>query len=390
MDVKLLIATLPDEENLAAWCRRLGISRQTAYKWRARYRAEGPAGLEERSRSPLHPPGRTPGDVEDLVVRLRKELADGGWDAGPATIRWHLERRGHAAPSESTIWRILVRRGQVVPEPKKRPRSSWQRFVRDRPNECWQIDATKTVLVDGTVVEIVNIVDDHSRLNIDSLAVATCTSEAAWTTFARGAQRHGTPAELLSDNGRAFTSARNEKPVLFEVRLAALGVRQLRSAPYHPQTCGKIERFHGTQALWLDDHPAEDLDELQQLLDEFRHGYNTNRPHGSLGRRTPQQAWDATEAASPPTRALEAPPTIRLGRVQAGGKLCVSTRLTVGIGVAHAHTEVLVLRRGDALTIVDACTSEVLRELTIDPTRDYQPSGRRRGGPRQTRPQDPT
>lgn len=116
LDVKLLVATLPEGTNLSAWCRRLGITRPTAYKWRARYRAEGIAGLEDRSRAPEHPHGRSSAEVEGAVVAARKQLAEEGLDYGPASVQSRLLAHGLGTPSESTIWRISVRRG-LVPRP---------------------------------------------------------------------------------------------------------------------------------------------------------------------------------------------------------------------------------------------------------------------------------
>jgi len=136
MDVKLLVATLPEDVKLAPWCRRLGISRQTAYKWRARYRAEGVAGLAERPRAAKRPAGRISAELEDRIVAARKWLCDVGLDGGPASVWSLLTDRGVVGvPSEATIWRVLVRRGQIVPEPRKRPKVAYQRFVLRRDTE---------------------------------------------------------------------------------------------------------------------------------------------------------------------------------------------------------------------------------------------------------------
>ena len=164
MDIKLLVATLPEDAKLAPWCRKLRISRQTAYKWRRRYRDEGVAGLEDRSRAPKQPFGRTGAAVEDAVVAARKQLIEEGLDFGPFSVRCRLDAQVLEAPSESTIWRIGVRRGQVNPQPKKAPRTSYRRFQRERPNECWQGDDTHYVLASGQEVRIINLLDDHSRL----------------------------------------------------------------------------------------------------------------------------------------------------------------------------------------------------------------------------------
>ncbi len=385
MDIKMLVATLPDDAELAPWCRKLGISRPTAYKWRQRYRDEGVVGLEDRSRAPHRPAGRTEAAVEDAVVAVRKQLIEEGLDFGPFSVRCRLDAQGLEAPSESSIWRILVRRGQISPQPKKRPRVSYRRFERERPNECWQGDDTHYVLGTSQEVRIINVLDDHSRLDVDSLAVIRCTSERVWGCFCRGAERYGLPAEFLDDNGRAYTSAAGHAPVVFEAHLERLGVRQIRSAPYHPQTCGKVERFHQTQRRWLDAQPvAATVAELQVLLDRFRHIYNHQRRHRALQRRTPAEVWAAQAPAAPAVVAGQPPVVISAARVGANGRVDVGRALSIGLGMPWAHRHVTVIRRGPSATVIDTSTAEIARELTIDPSRRYQPSGRPRARPRQS------
>ena len=386
MDIKMFVATLPEGTPLAPWCRKLGISRQTAYKWRARYRAEGQSGLEERSRAPHRPFGRTPPAVEEAMVAARKHLADQGLDAGPASVFDYLKAAGMAPPSEATIWRRLRSRGQIEPAPAKRPKRSYRRFQRARPNECWQGDDTHYVLATGQEVRIINLVDDHSRCNVDSLAAANCTSVRVWESFCRAADRYGLPAEFLNDNGRAYTGRRGEQPGLFQAFVARVGVKQLRSRPHHPQTCGKVERFHLTQRRWLQARPtAATVAELQALLDCFREYYNTVRPHRSLARRTPAAVWAAQAPAAPPTTAFEPRARLWAGQVDAGGRLSAGTKASIYLGVEWAHCHVTLIRRGNEATVVRTSTGEIVRELVIDPTKRNQPSGHRRGGPRKTR-----
>jgi transposase InsO family protein len=265
--------------NVSGVCREAGISRKTFYKWHARYLAEGLDGLEERSRRPKRSPGQVTGPIEELIVRLRKELADDGLDHGATTIQWHLGHhpdmpRARRVPSGATIHRIMVRRGLVTPTPSKRPKSSWCRFEASAPNEWWQIDATDWVIATGPV-KLFNVLDDHSRVIVRSRAVLAATGEQAWTTFSQAAQQWGFPAGCLSDNGLCFSGKLRGFEVLFEARLRAVGVRPFTGRPYHPQTTGKVERFQQTLKKWLRRQPlAGDLVELQTQLDEFCRIYN--------------------------------------------------------------------------------------------------------------------
>ncbi len=238
----------------------------------------------------------------------------------------------------------------------------------------------------GQEVRIINLIDDHSRYNAESLAVIACTSVRVWEAFCRAAARLGLPAEFLDDNGRAYTSQANEDPVVFQAHLARLGVRQIRVRAYHPQTCGKVERFHQTQRRWLNAQPtAATVAELQVLLDRFRHVYNTERPHRSIGRRTPAQVWAAQPPAAPLRGGEEPTARVSAGRADADGKLVASRRLSIGVGVEWAHHHLTLVRRGDHATVIATVTGEIVRELTIDSSRNYQGSGRPRGGPRRSR-----
>ena len=147
-------------------CRDVAASYGVSKSWVAvlvsRYRAGGYEAVVARSRAPNRIPHRTPVEVEDRIVAMRKELLDEGLDAGAETIRYHLERIGGGVPSVSTIWRILKRRGFVTPQPHTRPRSSWVRFEASLPNECWQSDVTHWRLVDGTEVSVAVAPDESS------------------------------------------------------------------------------------------------------------------------------------------------------------------------------------------------------------------------------------
>ena len=385
MDKKMLLATLPEGSNISEWCRRLEVSRQTAYKWRKRFREQGAAGLVDASRAPDEPHGKTDDTVERVVVELRHRLAREGLDHGPGSIADRLRAEGQVL-SDATVWRILVRHGEITPQPKKRPRSSWVRFERARPNECWAGDDTHYFLAGGREVRIINMLDDHSRLNVDSLAVAQCHSADIWSCFSRAAARHGIPAEFLNDNGRAWVSAEDFAPVLFARNLERAGVRQIRTSPYHPQTNGKVERFHQTQRRWLNARrPARTVTALQQLLDEFRGIYNNERPHRGIGRRTPASVWSAQPPATPPHAAIDGPPTFASCRAGHVGEISPGNHLTINLGVEHAGDVVAVIRRGDAITVLAMTTGEIIRELNLETGRRNYGNGKPRGGDAATR-----
>lgn len=382
---QLVVGTAQGELNVSRFCAEEGISRKTFYKWVNRYRAEGVVGLEDRSRRPHASPNQTAVETEDLIVELRKELADAGLDHGPLTILWHLGRKRQRKeisidrlPSEATVWRILVRRGFVVPEPRKRPKSSIVRFEAPSPNEWWQIDAMDWVTAEGPA-KVFNIVDDHSRVAARSRAVAAATSEEAWVTFSQAAARWGLPAGMLSDNGLCFSGKLRGFEVLFEARLRDAGIRPFTGRPFHPQTTGKVERFQQTLKKWLRKQPlAADLAELQAQLDRFVEIYNFERPHQGIGRAIPAERWHASPVAGPASEPLAHPdyPTRTChSTINAG---CARTeKFKIHIGAEYegmAATVVLDQHRANVFI-----NDTLVRHLELDHTRRYQPSGRRRG-----------
>ena len=382
--------------NVQQVCREVGISRQTFYKYVARCRAEAMAGFEERSRRPHSFPHATTLEVEDAVVRWRKQLAQGGLDHGATTIQWHLGRDEAftaPVPSVATVHRILVRRGFITPTPVKRPKSSWRRFEASAPNEWWQIDSTDWVIAAAPcVVKIFNVIDDHSRVVCASRAVVEATSEEAWTTFCAAGQVWRLPAGVLSDNGLCFSGKLRGFEVLFEARLRDAGIRPFTGRSYHPQTTGKVERFQQTLKRWLRRQDsvhglARDLAELQARLDAFCRYYNEQRPHQGIGRVTPLSRWQATPAARPAGGPLAHPePTSRpephhVTINEHGVAIVDGLRISVGSEWIGCHVTI-VIDRHHATVFADGL---LVRHLRLDRTRRYQPNGRVRGGPRQPR-----
>jgi transposase InsO family protein len=283
-------------------------------------------------------------------------------------------------PSVSTIWRILRREGLVAPQPQKRPRSSLIRFEAELPNEMWQADITHWSLAGGEGIEILNMLDDHSRVFLVSAAYPTFKAADVVTVFRKAIALHGAPASLLCDNGAVFTAAPRGGKVLLQVEMELLGVVAKNSRPYHPQTCGKVERLHQTLKRYLDKQaPAQALSELQGQLDAFVHYYNAIRPHRALGGRTPLQAYSARIKARPAWPAgQEAHFRIRHDKVDANGTVTLrhdSKLHHIGIGRAHKDRPIKLLIADRDIRVLDLDTGELIRRLTLDPSRDYQPIG---------------
>lgn len=386
MDVRMAAALARGIDDVAAFCRAQNISRETYYKWKRRFEREGLDGLRDRSRRPNSVPNATPAGIEDAIVRARKELADAGQFNGPFSIADRLAAQGVSpVPSRATIARILARRGLVRPQPRKRPRSSYRRFQAGRPNEMWQSDWTEWRLVnqDGSLrpAAIAGTLDDHSRLLVGLRAEAgDGTGELVWAVMAAAIGTYGVPMSSLTDNGLCYSTKHrtDHRPAHFEANLAALGCQSIASTPYHPQTCGKVERFHQTLKNWLAHQPAAlTTADLQAQLDSFAAYYNHRRPHRAVGRATPAQAWAARPRAIPNRRGIRIDEQFRVrnDRVDTDGKLTLrhASRLHhIGVGRAWAGTKVLMLVHELNIRIITE-DGELVRELVLDPTRDYQP-----------------
>ncbi|WP_419854680.1 IS481 family transposase [Candidatus Poriferisodalis sp.] len=376
----VIMAVVVEGRTHADVAAQYGLSRSWVTKLVARWRAEGEAAFEPRSRRPRSSPARVPDAVTDLVVGLRIELAAQGLDAGPATIAWHLERRHQIMVSPSTIRRRLVAAGLVTPEPAKRPRSSYVRFAADLPNETWQTDFTHTRLADRAPAEILTWLDDCSRYALSVTAHRRVSGPAVADTFTKAADQHGCPASVLSDNAMVYTTryagGRGGKNAL-ETLLADLGVAQKHSRPNHPRTCGKVERFQQTLKKWLAARPpAHSVDQLQAHLDDFTDEYNNRRPHRSLGRSTPAVAYRRLPKATPQPHNSPTHHRVRTDRVDKTGSVTLrhNGRLHhIGIGRSHTGTPVILLIAGLNIRVIDHDTGELIRALTLNPQRDYQP-----------------
>jgi transposase InsO family protein len=374
----VVTSVLVEGRSRSGIARAYGVSRRWVITLVQRYLAEGDAGLQPHPRRPLHSPHRTAQDIEDEVIALRKELERDGHEAGAATIAFHLQRRLGVSPAVSTIWRILSARGFVTLQPHKRPKSSCIGCQAEQPNERWQLDITHWHLADRTDVEILNILDDHSRLCLGSDTLPVFKARDVNSRFSKAVGAYGTPASLLSDSGVVVTGRyRGTGPVALEVTLHSRGIRFQHCRPYHPQTCGKVERFHQTLKKWLiHQTPAHTVAQLQAQLDTFGAYYNTVCPHRALSRRTPQRAYLARPKATPTGTPLHTGAyRIRHDRIDSNGKLTLrhNSRLHhIGMGRRYPGTNVLILVH-DLHIRITTTDGQLLRELHLDPTKDYQP-----------------
>ena len=372
----VVLKVVAGERSVTAAAAEYGVSRQYLHRLLARYRDEGLDGLDARSRAPLSSPQAVTGRVRDRVVQLRRALTAAGTDAGPVTIAWHLRQEGLTSPSTSTIRRILHTAGLITPEPRKRPKSSYVRFEAAQPNETWQSDFTHWRLADGTDIEILNWLDDHSRLLLSCTAHRPVTGRTVVDTFLTTVDTYGPPASTLTDNGRVYTARHGGGRNEFEYLLAALGIRQKNGAPNHPQTQGKIERFHQTLKRWLAARPrAATVLELQAQLDTFREHYNTARPHRARDGQTPATAYTTSPKTAPAgSRPDAAHYRIRYDHVGSNGKISFRRAARMhhlGIGVEHRGKRCILIADEHTVTAIHLDTGEIVATNTIDPTRTY-------------------
>jgi transposase InsO family protein len=386
----IITAVVLEGRSQAQVARDYRVSQAWVSRLVARYRAEGDNAFQPRSRRPRTRPDATPADAVELVVRLRQQLASAGLDAGADTIVWHLENHHKIKLSRATVYRIVRRANLVTPEPKKKPKSSYIRFQAEQPNETWQADFTHHRLADGTDVEILTWLDDHSRYALSITAHRRVTGPSVVTTFRAAIARHGTPFSTLTDNGLVFTTrfahggktSRNG----LENELVKLRVRQKNSRPNHPTTCGKVERFQDTMKRWLRAQPAPvTIVELQTQLDTFTDIYNHHRPHRSLPHRaTPATVYNTRPKAQPGEHDIDTEFRFRHDRVNNGR---VTLRVNgdlhhIGLGRPLDGTRVILLIDHLNIRVIHATTGEILRALTIDPQHRYHGTGKPIGGPR--------
>ncbi|MDW5327328.1 DDE-type integrase/transposase/recombinase [Plantactinospora sp. KLBMP9567] len=345
-------------DNVQQWCDDNNVNPRTFYRHRARVQAEGV--WRERSRRPHHSPGITPPELDAWICKLRNDL---GVDNGADQIRDELllihafTDPGWRVPSRSTINRVLSRHDLLDRNPAKRPRGTWRRFAYAQPRDCYQIDATRIRLANGQLVAVFDVLDDCTRMLVACRAAPAETSTAAIAAIGRAFTDHGPPAIVLSDNGTIFTHRLlkdNAGPSPFAETVHHHGTRLIHSSPYHPQTCGKVERHHQTLKRWLtaQPHQPHTLRQLQRLLDTYRHHYNHHRRHSALpGRVTPHHAWTtAPHHGGPQALPIQTDATVHHPTVSDTGAINVGyTRIGLGC-IWRGHT-VTAIRDGNHITV---------------------------------------
>ena len=389
MDVRNAIVTWPSDAPRGAvsnFCREHGVSRSQFYDIWARSKAEGPvAAMLPRPRPvPVRHPQAVPMEIEELAVKIRKELIDDGWDGGPVTVHHKLLDLGVAAPSASTLARIFHRRGMVTPQPQKRPRTNWRRFEAATVHECWQLDGFQWRLADGAVFTILQLTDDKSRHPIVTRACWGERSVEAMAVLAAGIDRFQVPCRLLTDNGSAFNQDRMGRRTPLVAWLRTLGCRPISGAPGHPQTQGKNERAHQTLQRWLAvrDAPA-DLVQAQQLLDQFDAQFVLRR-HQGLRMQTPAEVLATGPVAIaplPPTASsppADTPATEARRRVVSQTGAITAWNATINVGYSRRSTTVTAIRSGTVISIFDESGTHI-RTVHLEHGRRFYGNGKPRG-----------
>jgi transposase InsO family protein len=295
-----VVAVVRDGLSVSEVATKFGVSRQSVYRWMARYEQEGLDGLGERSHRPHSVPHQISGELEAMVLELRRLHRH--W--GPLRLRHQLERIGvEAPPSHMAIYRALLRHGLIEPKAARKRLPTYKRWERGRPMELWQLDVVGGVLLaDGTECKVLTGVDDHSRFCVCAGIMVRATSRPLCGWFVVALERHGVPEEILTDNGKVFTArfGQHGGEVLFDKICRENGIAHLLTAPRSPTTTGKIERFHRTLRVeFLSGRIFDSLVAAQSDLDAWVLDYNTNRPHQSLKMATPSQRFYAERDKTP-------------------------------------------------------------------------------------------
>ena len=327
------------EKSLRELCEEFKISRPTGYTWLRRFEAGGIAGVEEKSRRPHHSPTRTAADIEQRVLELRQQRPD--W--GARKLHTLLEREGMVLPA-ITIHRILLRHDLV--RPQDRHRAAVQRFSRGAPNQLWQMDFKGPVGWQAPVGPL-SIVDDHSRYAITLHGTWSSKAEPVKERLEEAFERCGVPEAMLMDHGTPWWNMKAATGwTWLTVWIVKQGIQVHFSGYRHPQTQGKVERFHGSLEAATQRRGWPWGEDRQRWLDEFRLEYNHVRPHEALGMKTPATVWNKSERKYEPRtpaweyeRGAEVRKLAEQGQLQLAGRRWEISRALAGERVKLVRVE---------------------------------------------------
>jgi transposase InsO family protein len=352
--VRFVVAASRREKSFQALCREFEVSRPTGYRWLRRYQEQGLAGIAERSRRPHLSPRQTGGVWEEQVVQLRQRYPD--W--GARKLQVLLRRTGVSLPL-STIHRILLRRGLVRIE--DRHAAALQRFERAEPNQLWQMDFKGSTGWE-TAVGPLSVLDDHSRYLI--------ALRGTWTTKAEPVREHlesafsecGVPEAMLMDHGTPWWNANAPTGATWlTLWLMRQGIELHWSGYRHPQTQGKVERFHGSLQRTQGRRGVPEQGR-QRWLDEYRHEYNQVRPHEALGMQTPASRWRPSERRYDPNpQPWQYPAGATVVKVGSQGQIWAERRWDISLALAGQWVQLV---RVEERMLVYHCRT-VVRELDL-------------------------
>jgi transposase InsO family protein len=348
-----VLAVIDLGETVTSVAERFGVSRKTVHVWLARYEAGGLENLADRSHRPVSCPHQMVPAVEVVLAELRR--AHPSW--GPRRLVFELGRRCvEPMPSESAVYRALVRLSLIDPNARRPRDRKWKRWERGRPMELWQMDVVGGfVLADGTTAKVLTGVDDHSRFCVCAHVMPRESSRHVCDGLAAAMRAFGVPEEILTDNGKVFTGRFNQPPVevLFDRICRENGITHRLTQPRSPTTTGKIERFHRSlRAEFRTDRVFADLVTVQAELDIWVGEYNHRRPHQAIGMDTPVQRFQRAELApvTPLRTTIDVRPSPSRGdgvwvarRASAVGVVCVSwQQVCLGVAAAGRNIDVWV------------------------------------------------
>lgn len=332
-----VMAVIGDGLSISQVAEKVGVSRQTLHAWLARYEAEGLEGLKDRSHRPGRCPHQMGGQVEALLLELRRSRPY--W--GPRRLVFELAKRGATpVPSESAAYRALLRAGMIDPATRDRRSRKWKRWERGAPMELWQMDVVGGFpLADGASAKALTGIDDHSRMCVCARLMVRERTRAVCDGLRAALATYGAPEQILTDNGKVFTGRFNHPvvEVLFDAICRENGIEHLLTQPRSPTTTGKIERFHRSlRAEFLSNRtPFTNLKVAQQALDEWIDYYNTTRPHQALDMVAPVEKFTPGAAVATSRRST------RAGQVRSGDDW-VSRRVTSNGVVSVAWQQICV------------------------------------------------